>query len=74
MLPALACVRPSSVRMIVVLPAPLGPRKPNAHAARHLQVDAVERGALAEALGQAGRLDRQLGHSRGGSQLHIKIR
>src|SRR5271166_4865906 len=30
MLPALARVRPSSVRIIVVLPAPFGPRKPNA--------------------------------------------
>src|ERR1700689_1112185 len=30
MLPAFARVRPSSVRMILVLPAPLGPRKPNA--------------------------------------------
>ena len=47
------------MRIIVVLPAPLGPRKPNAHAARHPQVDAVDRGALAEALGQAVRLDRR---------------
>src|SRR5271170_2154000 len=30
MVPALALVRPSSVRIIVVLPAPLGPRKPKA--------------------------------------------
>src|SRR5271156_4104786 len=30
MLPALAWVRPSNVRIMVVLPAPFGPRKPNA--------------------------------------------
>ena len=52
MLPALAWVRPSSMRIIVVLPAPLGPRKPKALPRGTLQIDAVDRGTLAEALGQ----------------------
>ena len=55
--PAVAGVRPSSTRISVVLPAPFGPRNPNAHAGRDAQVGAVQRDPVAEPLGQAGGLD-----------------
>ena len=53
MLPALAWVSPRSMRIIVVLPAPLGPRKPKALPRGNVEIDVVDRGALAEALGEA---------------------
>ena len=40
------------MRMVVVLPVPLGPRKPQIAARRDLEVDMVDHRALAEALDQ----------------------
>ena len=55
-----ARVRPSSMRISVVLPAPFGPRKPKATPRGHEQVDVVDGDAVAEALRQAVGLDRRL--------------
>ena len=44
--------------IVVVLPAPLGPRKPNTSPARDLEVDAAHRLDLAEGLLQVVDLDR----------------
>ena len=38
--------------MVVVLPAPLGPTKPENFAAFNVEVEAVDRNALFETLGQ----------------------
>jgi hypothetical protein len=46
----------------VVLPAPLGPRSPEDRAARHFEVDPVERGHVAEALDESVCCDRVLVH------------
>ena len=48
------------MRMKVVFPLPFGPRKPKISPPRDLQVDAVDDGARAEALGDAPHVDRQL--------------
>ncbi len=45
------------MRSVVVLPAPLGPRKPKIGAGRHGELDAVQGGLAAVALGQAAQLD-----------------
>ena len=45
------------MRMVEVLPAPLGPRNPNASPRCDGEVDAVDRGEVAEALGEPARLD-----------------
>ena len=45
------------MRMVEDLPAPLGPRKPNASPRRDVDVDAVHRGEVAEALDQATGVD-----------------
>ena len=50
--------RPSSTRMVVDLPAPLGPRKPCTSPARDREVEAVEGADVAEGLDQAPDLDR----------------
>ena len=55
--PDVGWVRPSSVRIIVVFPAPFGPRKPNATPAGNVQIDAVDGRAAAELLRQRLRLD-----------------
>ena len=47
--PASGRVSPSSIRISVVLPAPLWPRKPNAQPRGHAQVEVDHGGALAEA-------------------------
>ena len=49
---------PTSMRIVVVLPAPLGPRKPKTSPARHLEGHVGDRLAVAEPLGQVlGRED-----------------
>ena len=45
------------IRMVEDLPAPLGPRKPNASPGAHLDVDAVDGGEVAEPLDQAAGVD-----------------
>ena len=45
------------MRMVEVLPAPLGPRNPNASPRAHVDVDAVDRGEVAEALHQPAGVD-----------------
>ena len=61
------------MRMVEVLPAPLGPRKPKASPARHVEVDLVDGGEVAEALRQAAGADKRraggvrIGHSPDGS-------
>ena len=47
--------------MVVVLPAPFGPTKPATTPLRQLEVEAVDDGAVAVALGEAVH-----GHGRGG--------
>ena len=48
------------MRIVLVLPAPLGPRNPNASPACDLEVDPVDGDQLAESLGQAAREDEGL--------------
>ena len=62
--PRSRATRPSSIRIVVVLPDPFGPRNPNTGAARDGEVDAVDGGLGSEALGEAVRLDREVGHAR----------
>ena len=45
------------MRMVEVLPAPLGPRKPKASPGCDVEVDAVDGGEVAEALGQPAGMD-----------------
>ena len=45
-------MRPSTSRMTVVLPAPLGPRKPNTSPLQTVHVEAVDRAQAAELLGE----------------------
>ena len=45
------------IRIVEDLPAPFGPRNPNASPRRDLDVDAVDRGEVAEALHQAASED-----------------
>ena len=49
--------------MRVVLPAPLGPRRPMTRPGRHLEVDAVEHHPVPEPLADAARLE-EVGHGR----------
>ena len=59
---------PHRMRMVVLLPAPLGPRKPTISPARHLERDVVDRGQRAEPLGEMAGLDHAPRHpSRAGS-------
>ena len=51
------------MRMKVVLPLPLGPRKPQISPGPHLQVNVVDDRALAEALGHAAHVDGQVRRS-----------
>ena len=51
--PRWAARRPQSMRMVVDLPAPLGPRKPKISPLATVQVDAVHGHEVAEALGQS---------------------
>ena len=54
------------IRIVEVLPAPFGPRKPNASPGRDVEVDPVDRREVAEPLGQAAGMDERgrLGHGR----------
>ena len=45
------------IRIVEVLPAPLGPRNPNDSPRRDVEVDAVDRDELAEPLGQSAGMD-----------------
>ena len=49
------------IRIVEVLPAPFGPRKPNDLAGRDVEVDGVDGGELAEPLGQAAGMDERRG-------------
>ena len=55
--------RPHSMRMNVVLPLPLGPRKPKISPVADLERDVVDDHALAEALGHAAHVDGELSRS-----------
>ena len=48
------------IRIVEVLPAPFGPRKPNDSPGRDVEVDRVDRHELAELLGQPARPDQAL--------------
>ena len=50
-------MRPISMRMVVVLPEPFGPRKPKTLPARDGEVEPVDGELLAVALGERARLD-----------------
>ena len=52
------------IRIVDDLPAPLGPRKPNASPRRDLDVDAVDGGEVAEALHQAAGQDHRVPRAR----------
>ena len=45
------------MRMVVVLPEPLGPRKPHTSPSRHRDIDMIDRDLAAEALGQPVHID-----------------
>ena len=55
------------MRIVLVLPAPLGPRKPNDSPGRDLEVDAVDGREVAEPLGQRAGMEHRggvaLGHA-----------
>jgi hypothetical protein len=53
----LGVMKPASMRMVVDLPAPLGPRKPTTSPRAYLEADDVHGREAAEALGQALALD-----------------
>ena len=55
--PAVGVTRPSSMRSVVVLPAPLGPRRPGDGSRTQLEGQAVDGGHGSEALGEAVQLD-----------------
>ena len=55
--PRVGCSRSSSVRIVVVLPAPLGPRKPNTSPRLDLERDVLDAAVAAVALGQRLGLD-----------------
>ncbi len=59
------------MRIVLVLPAPLGPRKPKASPALHVEVDGVHGREVAEALGQPTGMEergrRVGGHARDGT-------
>ena len=52
-LPLVGLTRPSSIRRVVVLPAPFGPRKPVTAPCAGGEAQVVDRGDVAEALGQS---------------------
>ena len=60
--PVVGCESPSTMSMVVVLPAPLGPRKATISPCSIVQVDAADGLDGAEDLGEAGEADR--GHRR----------
>ena len=51
--PPVGVTRPSSIRRVVVLPAPLGPRKPVTAPCAHVEAEVVDGDDVAEALGEA---------------------
>ena len=58
MLPAVGISSPSSMAMVVVLPAPLPPSSPTVRPVRHREVDIVHRQGLVVALAQPAGRDR----------------
>ena len=64
------------MRIAVVLPAPLAPRKPKTSPALHLEGDAIDGGEVAERARQVLDLDRELAHAapRSGSLGRIRAR
>ena len=57
--PSVGSVSPSSIRIVVVLPAPFCPSSPKILTTAHLEVKAVDRGEVAVLLGQAARHQRR---------------
>ena len=55
--PAVGVTRPSSIRSVVVLPAPLGPRNPVTLPGCDVEAEVVDGDDVAEAFGQAVYLD-----------------
>ncbi len=55
--PLVAGMKPVMMRMVVVLPAPLGPRKPRISPLARGERDVADRGEVAVALGQVANLD-----------------
>src|SRR5258706_5092456 len=49
------------IRIVELLPAPLGPRKPNASPGRDVEVDSVDGGEVAEPLHEAAGMDERRG-------------
>ena len=50
--PEVGVMKPASMRMVVVLPAPLGPRKPSTSPGLHLEAHIVDGGERLVALGE----------------------
>ena len=55
--PELGASSPQIILIVVVFPAPLGPRNANSSPASNLQVEPVDRALDAEPLGDAAQLD-----------------
>ena len=60
-LPAVGVMKPASMRMVVVLPAPFGPRKPSTSPGLTVEADVVHGGERVVAFGQVFGLDHALG-------------
>ena len=65
--PDVGRTRPSSIRSVVVLPAPFGPEEAGDPARRDREAEVVDGGQRAEPLGQPRELD---GHAHGGRSCH----
>ena len=65
--PSVAIVWAVNIRIVVDLPAPLGPSSPKQSAVRHRQVEMVDGGQLTEALDDGAQFDRR----RGGGLDHL---
>ena len=50
--PSVGIMKPASIRIVVDLPAPLGPRKPTTSPRRDGEGDVIDGGESAEAFGQ----------------------
>ena len=55
--PEVGATKPASMRMVVDLPAPLGPRKPSTSPGPHVEADVLDGGDAAVALGETVGLD-----------------
>ena len=55
--PAEGRSKPRSMAIVVVLPAPLGPKKPNTSPPVNLEIETIHRGQFLETFGQVSRAD-----------------